>query len=450
MIDTILELWMDNNELSKNIATNMIIETMPDSFECCLQCLNYQNAEDKDKNKLAMVVKNNLFFLKKGYKSVEHLTTGKFEIFSDLYNSYITIIHNLKNITNIELIHVCYKYFEGIRQDLKDLFPNIRFNNDNKIEDNLQQYRQLMIFLTGSCNLNCSYCFSKDIDNKHIDISDLKQIIQWAYSNQCDKITLCGGEPLMYRHIGECLDLINQYGMTTYFASNLTTSLKIFTNRQLNSVEHIMAHLSENLWDNKEYMKVFADNIIFAHSRNINITARANITKDLNNIEKWFEIIEKFNINAVNIALTFPSQQNDNNYIEANNFEQFQGVVKKCIEIAKQLKINISFAKPIPPCVFDKDTANWLIKYDNFRPFCNVFEDNWMRNICIDNYLNIKPCLAFGERCAKFSNNLKWNDLREIAEQRILTRMNKKLFDKCDKCFLFNRKLCQGACLSYK
>ena len=42
-----------------------------------------------------------------------------------------------------------------------------------------------MVFVTGLCNLSCSYCFSNDIERRQIASDDLREIIKWAAENGC-------------------------------------------------------------------------------------------------------------------------------------------------------------------------------------------------------------------------------------------------------------------------
>jgi hypothetical protein len=43
-----------------------------------------------------------------------------------------------------------------------------------------------------------------------------------------------------------------------------------------------------------------------------------------------------------------------------------------------------------------------------------------------------------------------WKDLSEYCTAEIMPLLDKPLFEHCPDCFLYERRICQGACLSHK
>lgn len=343
-----------------------------------------------------------------------------------------------------------HTYFDGIRPDIRAAFPDSDFSAAFRPGENPARGHQLMVFVTGICNLACSYCFSQDIDRREISPDQLRRIFQWAKAQNCDVVTPCGGEPLVYSHLGLFLDLVREYGMSTYFASNATVPLADFTDDQLSAIDLITFHLTAALWANPAMMRVFEENLELAKARGIDIIARANIVSPDMNVDKWFDVIDRHGLRRMNVALTIPTEAAHNTFVPADHFASHADVVRHIIEMAVERDINLSFAKPIPPCVFTEEEAAWLLQRQGLKPLCNVWEDSGTRNVCISPDMKISPCLGVANPKVDFSDSLTWEDMERVMGGEIMRDVRKPLFDRCSGCFLYARNLCQGACLSYK
>ena len=107
------------------------------------------------------------------------------------------------------------RYFPGIAADLPESLCCEPGGDEARL-------RQLMVFVTGHCNLQCPYCFSHDIVHTEISLADLRRIFEWASREGVKSITPCGGEPLLYANFSQFLQMAVDAEMTTYFATNFT------------------------------------------------------------------------------------------------------------------------------------------------------------------------------------------------------------------------------------
>ena len=80
--------------------------------------------------------------------------------------------------------------------------------------------------LTNSCNYHCTYCFGKfpetnmlSIEQAHIVVDN---IARYFIRNKITDgaINLAGGEPLLYPHLDELIDYINEYGIKVSIITN--------------------------------------------------------------------------------------------------------------------------------------------------------------------------------------------------------------------------------------
>lgn len=445
----ILDIWNQPDCHFRKIAVCEVLKRLPQSFGLCLQML--ADCPEEYAKELVAPMRKRMPFLQEGYRPVDTLPMGPFEMFAKWAKQYESAMASLRQEPDTRLPEVCFRYFNALRSDLKILYPQYDFSDCLRAEEeSIVSSHQLMVFVTGMCNLQCPYCFSSDIEHTYISEEDLHRIFAWAAANGCSVVTPCGGEPMLYPHIDLFLELVADYGMRTYMASNCTIPISRLSLKQLGTINVLTFHMTESLWKRPDYMKTFCENIQLAQQNGIDIIARANIISPNVDIEPWFELIERYGLDTLYIALTIPSGAHDNLYIEPEAFASYVPVIKRCIQRCQERHIKIGFAKPIPLCIFDMETASWLMQNDCFLPLCNNHEDGGTRNACISPDLHIEPCPGVAHPRIPFSESLTWEDLVTQLGTEIYCALEKPLFERCRNCFLAQRKICQGACLSYK
>jgi len=86
----------------------------------------------------------------------------------------------------------------------------------------LRQKRLIMcnLYLSFHCNFRCSYCNFPNLNADDIGKEQWYTIIDELASLNCCRITLLGGEPLLYPHLADIIQRIRYRGMTCIIASN--------------------------------------------------------------------------------------------------------------------------------------------------------------------------------------------------------------------------------------
>jgi len=81
----------------------------------------------------------------------------------------------------------------------------------------------VMLYLTERCNLNCKVCFLKHIkiDYKELEVWDWIRLID-EVAQYNPRISISGGEPLLYNGIDEILDYLHRKGLSTTLTTNGT------------------------------------------------------------------------------------------------------------------------------------------------------------------------------------------------------------------------------------
>ncbi len=310
--------------------------------------------------------------------------------------------------------------------------------------------RQFMIFVTGQCNLRCPYCFSNDIEHTFISLAKLDMIMDWCERENVRRITPCGGEPLIYPHLLHLLHRASTAGMKVYFATNFTLPLpddQIFSGEL---VEVLYIHLTEALWQNPELLAVFERNAAEARRRGIRLVARGNIESADTDCDKWLELIDRLKLHELNVALTIPSNDGANTYVGLEAMRAMVPKLEKLMDKTAARGIRFRLAKPVPPCFFSPEKQQLVITDEALRPRCNVSESGCTRNVCLSPAMTVQPCLGINNVEREFTTEASWNEMSAECADSVRMYLAKPLLPQCARCFLFKRRLCQGACLSYK
>ena len=333
-----------------------------------------------------------------------------------------------------------WNYFPGLRVDLKGITVNKA----------PEEHRQLMVFVTGHCNLHCPYCFSKELQRSSISKTDMLRVLSWAQRQNVQSLLPCGGEPLMYEQMDWLIRETKQRGMKMYFATNLSVRLPE-TIQGNNSIGQLHVHLTDELFRNQHLMSTFLNNLRLCRENGIDIILRGNIYGDgINFYDEWFKIAKEHGIGALNVAFTIPSHTGSNSFVHVEAIQSMIPHLRHILEQGNKNNIRVSLAKPLPLCVFPEDMALDILRHNHNASYCNVGEDGGLHNLSLSTDLRFSPCLGVDEPNVPFADDLNWDTLRGVFGKTVAALQSQPLLERCSSCFLYQRRLCQGTCLSYK
>lgn len=370
--------------------------------------------------------------------------------FRSLADSYAVFLHemhkyleSMDSTTAQQTTDTLWYYFPGLRGELQNAttYPKP------------EEHRQLMVFVTGRCNLHCPYCFSKELQRLSISKTDMLRILAWAQRCNVQSLLPCGGEPLLYEHMNWLIREVAQRSMKMYFATNLSVPLPAaMLNSENDAICQLHVHLTYELFQHTTLMSTFLDNLRRCRNNGIDIILRGNICGDEveDYYDEWFRIAKNHGINALNVAMAIPSHTGSNSFVR---FESVQTLIPRLRYIWEQGRkhgIRVSIAKPLPLCLLPDDLALDILRHNNNATFCNIGEDSGMHNLSLSNDMRFSPCLGIDEPNIPFADDLEWNTLRNVFSQTVRALQSQPLFERCKSCFLYHRQLCQGSCLSYK
>lgn len=81
----------------------------------------------------------------------------------------------------------------------------------------------LQIFITNSCNLNCSGCFAKAVienSNEHISVEEYEKTIKDFIGKGGKQINMLGGEPLTHPRLDKLISINKSFGLKTTIYTN--------------------------------------------------------------------------------------------------------------------------------------------------------------------------------------------------------------------------------------
>lgn len=374
----------------------------------------------------------------------------KYTTFGNLAHSYSVFLKEMrKDLENLDIttaqntLDTLWKLFPGLRVDLRGV-------TDNQSPD---EHRQLMAFVTGKCNMHCPYCFSKEIQRHSISKTDMGRVLDWAQRQNVSTLLPCGGEPLMYEHMDWLIRETGRRGMKMYFPTNLSVRIpQAMLDDANKSIGQLYVHLTDELFQKPQLMATFRENLRLCQENGIEMILRGNIFGDgaENHYDDWFEIAKEFEINALNVAFAIPSHTGSNSFVHVETIRAMIPHLRRILEQGNENNMRISIAKPLPLCVFPEDMALDILRHNHNATFCNVGEDSGMHNISLSTDMRFSPCLGIDEPSVPFADDVVWDDLRAVFSPVVSKLQSQPLMERCEGCFLYSRRLCQGACLSYK
>lgn len=391
---------------------------------------------------MANAAKQWMLFLRDGYATPDKpFDAGKnyayFDSMAQRYGAFLREMH--KHHADQDAL---WHHFPGLRAELKDATPH---------EEPVKN-RQLMVFVTGRCNLHCPYCFSKELKRMSISREDMTRVLDWAQRVNVKSILPCGGEPLLYEHMDWLIEEAGRRGLKVYFATNLSVPVPESVLRQESVIEELHVHLTEEIFRNEHLMQTFLHNLRLCHEKGIYVILRGNICEgnEMKWYDEWVRIAEQNEIHVLNVAFTIPSHTGSNRYV---SFEALRPLIPHLHYLWEQAQpkyIRLSIAKPLPLCMLPDDLAQELLRTNPTTTYCNIGEDGGLHNLSLSTDLRFSPCLGVDEPSVAFADDLQWNDLKAVFSPAVRTMLSQPLFAHCKDCFLYSRNLCQGACLSFK
>ncbi|MBP3228709.1 MAG: radical SAM protein [Bacteroidaceae bacterium] len=432
----ITALWETGERAFRQVAASELLASFPDKADLLLSMVSEGAPE------LLEMVRERFPFLRRGFANPEPDTAARrYTYFDELARQEEAFLKALATDTATRTPTAI--------SSLTDL-PSVSAAGLASVSKK-EAPHQLMVFVTGHCNLHCPYCFSADAPRKEIGADDLRRVFRWAAGQGCGQVTPCGGEPLLYRHIALFLRLVREHGMTTYLATNFTRDIANLDGFDSTLVRQVYIHLTAETLADARLADIVSRNIATGKARRIEMTGRLNLTgANTDDVLRLTRFFADAGLKRVHFALTIPSERVSNNYTDPAAFARFVPEVERAMDFAEACGLTVGIAKPMPPCLFPKHRQAKLLSQTCAATMCNIHEDGGMKNVCLSPDLLFSPCLGVSHPSVAFRDDLTWNELSAVFAPRVQRLLGAPPMARCAQCYLWARRLCQGYCLSYK
>jgi radical SAM protein with 4Fe4S-binding SPASM domain len=341
--------------------------------------------------------------------------------------------------------------YEEVCNFMKMIIPKLKedegFDHTEKMTTRTTGVKLFQVAITYNCNKNCSYCFAKSLRGSYDDMTldDFKQLLDWMEKNGIKRFNFTGGEPTIHPKIKEFIEMAYRRGFNFSIFSN-----GLFSENEIDNFNHVDSFLInynlESHYTKGEY-KLLHHNLENLVKRKIKINIMFCITDEIRSCEHILKACKKYSVTDVLLDFTIPDSLKSNKFIDYEEFETKKKLIVGFIKKLRKQKIKVSFARPMPRCIFTKDELKEFKQDMYFR--CGSGEGNTI--ITVNPDLTTFPCLSIffrGPRVTSLRNISEFTQFYKKSLDNL--RWQRVLYDKCKSCVYFIRKECQNACLCYK
>jgi organic radical activating enzyme len=295
----------------------------------------------------------------------------------------------------------------------------------------------ILVAVSYRCNASCTYCYANKtqaVFDKDMSLADFIKIVNLLKKNGGDSLGIIGGEPTIWKFLGEAILYCKIKGIkTTVFTNGL---------RKIPAIpDYVYLNISQFFTSSRNQFKKVLE---FYRKKNIRIVFRYNFNEENLSAEELKDVITlaKENSNVLERIDLVP--------ISPYKIEKKLG--EKTYETARiilQNGIGVKLANPIPPCVFSDEQRIFLRKNCGYYSRCNlgtlplVNPDGKTVQICSK--------IASFKKLRDFEGRFPANS-KEVFKKRIsIIEARENLpFKKCEECDFLKKGDCVGGCLAFK
>ncbi len=295
----------------------------------------------------------------------------------------------------------------------------------------------ILIATSYKCNVNCKYCYakkSKKVFGEEMSLENFIKVVNLHYRNGGKSIGIIGGEPTLWKFLGEAILYCKLKGIKTTVFTNGVKKIPV-------APDFIYLNVSQFFSSKRDkFEKILG----FYQKKGVKIILRYNFDQQNFSFSKLEDVI-KLSKQGGNI-----NNRIDLVPIAPYKIEKKLGtVVYKAVLTILKNDIEVKLANPLPPCIFSQKERGFLKKNSGYYTRCNlgilplVNPDGKTVQICskINSFKSLELFLD------KFPANSRsvFKEARSLLENK-----NNLPFKKCSSCIFFKKRECFGGCLAFK
>ncbi len=308
------------------------------------------------------------------------------------------------------------------------------------------------LYLTHRCNRGCPFCFARKVlaqrkvSDEILTVEDITRLLD-HYHNGFHALGLLGGEPFLYPHLGEVVNLLHERGVVCKIFTSATNPIPKDIENLPASVEYM--NFIVNVGERDTYRDDQYHNLELFFKKFHQVSALSFTIFDLNADPTFlFDMIDKYQLSrTIRTGIALPIYQGGNKYIEPDEYKKAGEYFIKCVDQAAARQITMNMDCGFQACMFDDEQRGHLLRQGSQMEFvCGSAIDigpglqTW----------NCFPLFQLGYVNAMEADNEA--DLNRLLEAQVAKEIGSKygVRPECKDCEFMLRGLCQGGCRSFK
>ena len=310
------------------------------------------------------------------------------------------------------------------------------------------------LYLTHKCKRGCPFCFARKVLNEGsrneeeiLTVGEIETLLQ-QFQGQFHELGLLGGEPFLYPHLGEVLELLWRHNILPKIFTSATDPLPDSL-KNMDVTKHPVNFIV-NAGSRDSYTKEKYDNLtVFFEKFNVVSTLSYTIL-DLDSDPAFlFDIIDRFHLltRSIRVGIALPIYKGGNQYIDRQDYRRAGKFFVEFAKAAYERNVILGMDCGFTACMFTPTEVGTLQR-------CGVrYSFTCGAAIDIGPGLEAWNCFPlFQLYREKVLDSKSINNLTRKFD----TFMNKYfngqvgIFDECTDCEYLKRRLCQGGCKSFK
>ncbi|MEW6408203.1 MAG: radical SAM protein [Patescibacteria group bacterium] len=321
-------------------------------------------------------------------------------------------------------------------------------NQKNKtLYRNLSAPVSVQVEITSNCNNDCIYCYNhwRDKNQSHLtslSVEDLKCICDQLIANQIFKVTLTGGEPLLFwQRLLVAIARLKSNKIDVNLNSNLTTITpeiaQALKNSGLESIlTTVLSHkedIHDNLSNRRGAWKQMVKGIetAMAHGLNVGVNM-VLLQQNYQFLYETAQFVKSFGVRSFSATKSSPALNTRDFSKFRLSIEELRVTLEALEVVKKELKMSVDVLECYPLCLLSDLNKFWHYGRRNCTAgitTCTIGFDG-----------NVRPC----SHSDMVYDNIFEKRLSDIFSKMTDWREGRYIPDNCKNCDYF--RMCSGGC----
>jgi len=300
-------------------------------------------------------------------------------------------------------------------------------------------FKMLNLCISDECNQHCIHCYvDPKQDPKNLTINDYKNIIHRLLKHGLENVHVFGGEPFLYKDLGELLEFLSEKNLKVSLVTNATLlngeildiikKRDIFLGITLHGIREIHDEIAQNPGSYDKVME-FIDYCLLI---DIDFGIMTCINKQ--NIENYLTMVNRLRkLGAKRFFILYFSPigrgRLKNLSIPNENWTNF-------LEKVKEFKTKTNLEFYYEPSIIEPGDSKIHMFFEAY--FCNIYDN---QQIVIDAKGDMYPCILL-------IKNEKYYLGSALDEKLQIKPITKELPHECNACDLLKSN-CESGCPAY-